>query len=139
MSFIAKLIWSIIIALLLYGCTVIKIDGSSKISSIRFGVLSIQPDPNSRVTVYQSMGFGLVPGRSGPTLGFLDEKAALVYNGEDCRIIIFKLPSDKAAQSKLFEIMKNSTDVCTLKGGKDEKIDPSLNGDGQRTGSVRIP
>jgi hypothetical protein len=139
MAITAKLFFPLGLASLLCGCAIVTIDGSSKIESIRFGVLRIQPNSDARIIVYRTTGLGLIPGRTGVTLGFLNEKTALVYNREDCRVVIFELPTDELARLKLLEMVKNSTDICALNGGKDEKIDPTGNDDGPRTGRVRAP
>jgi hypothetical protein len=139
MAITAKLLFPLGLASLFCGCTIIKIDGSSKIDSIRFGVLRIQPNSDARIIVYRTTGLGLIPGRTGVTVGFVNEKTALVYNREDCRVVIFELPTDELARLKLLELGKNSTDICALNGGEDEKVDPTGNDDDSRTSRVRPP
>ena len=111
--------WLAAIVMALTGCTVINVDGPARISTVRLGVLRIEP-VQPRTLVYRSLGIGLVPGRGGPTLGYRRDTVALVYAADDCRIILFEPRRRDAADLRtiLAPVIPAPGDLCTLGGEK---------------------
>ena len=103
--------------LLLSACTIVHIDGESRVSTVKFGVLRIEPKEGAKVIVYRAKGIGIVPGHSGVTLGASDETAALILSPDDCRIILFQpKPEDLDALLKILATASTSPDTVCIRG-----------------------
>lgn len=99
--------------LLLPSCTVIEIHGAgSARTTARLGVLKLVPEEGARAVFYRSRGLGVVPGLNGVTLGYAREDAAAIYTGSECRIVIFELPDDLAANAFWQDFITQNRDVC---------------------------
>jgi hypothetical protein len=104
------------VALLLQGCAIVTIEGEAKTSVLHLGVLRIEPAQGNRVLVYRTRGVGIVPGRSGMTIGAAEETAALIYAADDCRIILFQPRPEEAAalRASLADMGATPQTICIL-------------------------
>jgi len=103
------------LGLLLAGCTIIRIEGAERVEA-RFGVLAIEPRTDASVIAYRLRGAGLVPGHSGPTLGYRSEDVVLVYREGACHLILFEPPDDGAARRKWRDFIEANPSICMPRG-----------------------
>lgn len=106
------------IALPVGGCTVITTGPKGRITSIRPGVLKLEPAPGAAMLAYRVRGLGVVPGRSGATLGWADEEAVVVYDKSRCGIVVFDQPDNEAAMAFWRKLVKERPDICIREGEK---------------------
>jgi hypothetical protein len=101
--------------LLLPSCTLIEIHGAGPThTTARLGVLKLVPEDGARAVFYRSRGLGVVPGLNGATLGYAREDVAAVYARSECRIVIFELPDDVAANTFWQDLITQNRDVCYI-------------------------
>jgi len=106
-----------LIALTVGGCTIVTVGPSGKISSVRPGVLKIEPVHGAAMIAYRARGLGVVAGRSGPTIGWAQEDAVLVYDKERCAIVVFDQPDNIEAMHFWRKLAEERPNIC-LTGGK---------------------
>ncbi len=96
------------------GCTIVRIDGPARVTSVHLGTLRIEPTAPG-ILVYRAAGIGVVPGLRGATLGANVETAALVSDPAACRIILFApRPRDAHALAAALAPVVRDRDICSL-------------------------
>ncbi len=72
--------------------------------------------------VYRSTGLGLVPSLNGAVLGYSDQQAALIYDRDDCRVLILSMPKPEVERAELLKLLKDRPDICVAgEKGDDRK------------------
>lgn len=97
-------------ASLLAGCTVVRVGDGAKVAMVRPGVVQISAAPGVALVAYRTTGIGLVPGRSGATLGVATEHAALLFDPAQCRIVV--LDPKPGAEAFWRELKRTHPDIC---------------------------
>lgn len=129
----------VLAGLLLSSCTIVKIEGASPKTSVGLGILRIVPESGSRVLVYRSTGLGLVPSLNGAVLGYSDQQAALIYDRDDCRVLILSMPKPEVERAELLKLLKDRPDICVAgEKGDDRKTTGNI-GRSDADGGVRAP
>lgn len=108
---------AILICTALCGCTIVEVKGARPVRSAHLGTLRLAPEAGAGAVIYRMRGFGLIPGRNSLSLGYLQEEAAIIYDPDDCRIVIFQLPSEAEARSALLTALGNQEKLCILDRG----------------------
>lgn len=108
---------AILICAALGGCTIVKVEGARPVRSAHFGTLRLSPEAGAGAVTYRMRGFGLIPGRNSLSLGYVREDAAIIYDPDDCRVVIFQLPSDADARSALLTALGKQEKLCILDRG----------------------
>ncbi|WP_374125855.1 MULTISPECIES: hypothetical protein [unclassified Sphingomonas] len=96
------------------GCTIITVSPESRVTSIRPGILKIEPAAGAGMIAYRVRGLGVVAGRSGPTLGWASEDTVLVYEKARCGIIVFDQPKNAEAMTFWRNMAKDRPDICVM-------------------------
>lgn len=108
---------AILICAALGACTIVEIEGAQPVRSAHFGTLRLSPEAGAGAVTYRMRGVGLIPGRDSLSLGYVQEEAAIIYDPDDCRIVIFQLPSNAEARSALLTTLGNQEKLCILDRG----------------------
>lgn len=121
---------SLIIALCLSGCTIIHIEGTTRVTQIRPGLLRVEPTEAARLIVYRSRGLGIVPGRNGLTFGAQIETAALVYAPDDCHMVLFDPDAEQVRKmiDMLASISPGPASICTVGRKSNERTVANVSG-----------
>lgn len=122
--------------LLATGCTVVHINSGEVVTSSRFGVLEIRPAAGARLVAIKTRGLGIVPGLNGTTIGYSDEDVALVYDENDCRVVILELPEDKIERERLMAAILGKN-ICVAGGTENASKETVGRGGGDRIGKLR--
>ena len=96
----------------LVGCAQITVvsDQAPPRSEWKFGVLAIDL-PESKNTIVQTSGIGLISTPSGATLGY--GQAKIVRIGEECRVVITAGDPEAIAKNpELLRLLKEAHDAC---------------------------
>jgi hypothetical protein len=101
--------------LLLSGCTIVEVNGASRVSG-HLGVLRIEPSPGAGLVAYRTSGLGLVPGPAGATLGFSKAEVAFAYDPSRCQAVVFDWPRNPDRLALIVEQLKQVPDVCRVGG-----------------------
>lgn len=115
MQYITR-VFSAVVPLCLSSCTIINIEGATRLTQLRPGILRIEPGEATRLIVYRTRGVGIVPGRNGVTVGAQIETAALVYAPEDCRMVLFEPEPTQIREmvDMLARISPAPASICTV-------------------------
>lgn len=99
------------------GCTIVEVHGPAGVrTSAHLGTLRIVADAPGLVA-YRSIGWGLVPGVHGATLGVAAETAAFVPDAAACRLILFAPRRRDAEQlARLLAPVVRDRDICSTEG-----------------------
>lgn len=109
----------------LCGCTSVQVTGAGRVNQTSFGVLKIEVPEKAKFVAYELEGFGVIPGRTGISVGYKKETVALVYDRNDCRIVIFELPENQIDAELWQSILSQSKDVCFIGGSQNEEASKS--------------
>lgn len=112
MRFAAKAMTTIGILSLGTGCTVVAVTQGGRVSRVAPGILAIKPAEGVGVAAYKSRGLGLVPGRSGLTVGWASEDAVLVFDRTKCAVVIFDQPRNPEAMAFWRKLATERSDIC---------------------------
>ncbi|OYY91168.1 MAG: hypothetical protein B7Y45_04020 [Sphingomonas sp. 28-66-16] len=99
-------------AWLLGGCTIVTVGEGSRVTSIKPGILAIEPAPGAGMLAYRTRGLGVVPGRSGATLGWASEEAVLLYDRSRCSVVVFDQPKNAEAMAFWRKLAEERPDIC---------------------------
>jgi hypothetical protein len=94
------------------GCTIVQIEGDSKVSRPYFGILRIEPSPTADVVTVNSNGLGVIPSNQGATLGWRSEQMVIVRDASVCSLIVLRWPSDPILAQRLMEIAAMENAIC---------------------------
>ena len=109
--------FALLLAPALGACTIVNVGPGDRVTMIRPGVLQIAPAPGAATLAYRTRGLGLVPGRSGPVLGWAREDAVLLYEPSQCRIVVLGPTISPAVAAFWAGLLKDHPDICQV-GGK---------------------
>ena len=103
-------LFSLIILLLLAGCTVVNIDGGRAI--VHGGTLRLVAPENSEIIAIQSRGVGLIRGLGGATIGYQSESSVIKMADSSCVVIVFGANLDENGQNFWRGLAENHENIC---------------------------
>ncbi len=112
----------IALAVLLGGCTIVRIDGGRAVS-VYPGVLRVEAASDAGLVVVETQGIGVVPGLSGATLGYASARMAIANNPQRCQVVIMSWPEDAEARATLLRLIGETPQVCAVDQGENDDAD----------------
>lgn len=110
---------ALVLPLLIGGCTIVRIEGAQRATTVHLGILKIAPETPGGMIAVDTTGFGLVPGVNGATLGFSRDRAVFMSDLSRCRFVIFETGNNPQSRAFWAKAMSDAQQLC-IEGEKND-------------------